>query len=428
MGTPTRNRTGARSATGKDKGSAGGAGDAGGPGTGLLVLLAVACGVAVGNVYFPQAVSPLIADGLGVPPGTATLAVTAVQFGYTAGILLLVPLGDRFAYRPLLVTLLTLTGTGLLAAGAAPGLPPLLVAGALVGTTTVIAPLVGPMVAGMVPRERHGSVSGAMASGTIGGMLLARTFGATLGSWLGWRAPYLFMAVITLLLAVLLTRLLPKDGTRTHGDAAAVRLGSLLTQPLRLLRTEPLLRRSCFCQAMAFSGFSAVWTSVALLLTGSTYGMEATSVGALAFVNAGTMLVTPLAGRQTDRRGSDAVGLVCVGVIAVSAAVLVLGAAGGVVGLVALVVGTLLLDVGMQAGTIANQVRNYGLRPELRARLTTAFMTCSYLGGTVGSWLGARVYAGVGWWGVCALVGLAALAAAGRLVPALGLVTARAPG
>lgn len=34
---------------------------------GMLWLLAVACGVAVGNVYFPQAITPLVAEGLRIP-------------------------------------------------------------------------------------------------------------------------------------------------------------------------------------------------------------------------------------------------------------------------------------------------------------------------------------------------------------------------
>jgi hypothetical protein len=39
--------------------------------TPAIALLALACGVAVGNVYFPQAIGPLVASGLGVSPGTA---------------------------------------------------------------------------------------------------------------------------------------------------------------------------------------------------------------------------------------------------------------------------------------------------------------------------------------------------------------------
>src|SRR5215211_2400100 len=60
----------------------------------MVLLLAVACSVAVGNIYFPQAVSPLVATGLQVSPATAASVVTAAQLGYAAGIFLLVALGD----------------------------------------------------------------------------------------------------------------------------------------------------------------------------------------------------------------------------------------------------------------------------------------------------------------------------------------------
>ena len=69
---------------------------------------------------------------------------------------------------------------------------------------------------------------------------------------------------------------------------------------------------------------------------------------------------------------------------------LAFGSLGGALGLAALVLGTLLLDVAMQSGMVANQVRIYALRPEARSRLNTAYMTCAYLGGSMGSWLGAR--------------------------------------
>ncbi|WP_244200235.1 MFS transporter [Micromonospora arborensis] len=97
----------------------------------LLVLLALTCGVAVGNIYFPQTTSPLVAASLHVGADSAALVVTAVQFGYAAGIFLLVPLGDRLPHRPLIVTLLGLTGLGLLAASAAPAVLALLAAIAL---------------------------------------------------------------------------------------------------------------------------------------------------------------------------------------------------------------------------------------------------------------------------------------------------------
>jgi len=133
------------------------------------------------------------------------------------------------------------------------------------------------------------------------------------------------------------------------------------------------------------------------------------------------MLCTPVAGRLVDRRGPDAVNLVCFAVVGVSAPVLAVGGLGGAAGLTALVVGTLLLDVGMQSGMVANQVRIYALGADVRSRLNTAYMTCAYLGGTLGSWLGARAYARFGWSGVCGLVAALTVAALARHLVATGV-------
>lgn len=375
-------------------------------GRGLIFLLSIACGVAVGNVYFPQVTSPLVAAGLHVDPASAALVVTATQFGYAAGIFFLVPLGDRLRHRRLIVSLLVLTGIGLLAAGVAPTVVPLLGASAAIGMTTVVAPIIAPMAAGMVAQERRGVVMGTLLSGSIGGMLLSRTVGGPLAEWLGWRAPYFLAAVLTHGSAAVLARALPATN-----HLSRQRYPALPAESLHLLRAEPRLRTSCLYQAAVFGGFSAVWTGAALLLAGPLYGLGAPALGALALVNVGTMLCTPMAGRITDRRGPDAVNLGCFLAVIASACVLSGGALGGAPGLAALAAGSLLLDVAMQSGMVANQVRVLGLRPEARSRLNTAYMTCSYLGGALGSWLGAHAYERFGWLGVCALV--ASLAGSG---------------
>ncbi|MGW2045206.1 MFS transporter [Streptomyces sp. NPDC001858] len=378
------------------------------------LILALTCAVAVGNIYFPQALIPLIAAGLHTSPDAASLVVTATQAGYTTGIFLLVPLGDRLPHRSFLVALLALTGLALLAAGCAPTLTLLIAAGALIGLTTVAAPLIGPLAAGLVADDCRGAVIGTLLSGSIGGMLLARTFSGALGEWLGWRVPYLVAAAVTLLLAGVLARTVPDTTPPSRQPYPA-----LLAEPLRLLRTEPELRRSCFYQATVFAGFSAVWTCLALLLTGPAYGLGAQAVGLLALVGAATMLCTPLAGRLVDRHGPDRMNLVCLLAVLAAAAVLAAGARGSAVGLAALVTGTLLLDIAMQSGMVANQARVYALRPDARSRLNTAYMTCAYLGGSGGSWLGVHAYGQAGWHGVCALLALLAALALGRHLLAL---------
>ncbi|MFF8730949.1 MFS transporter [Streptomyces sp. NPDC015171] len=375
----------------------------------VILVLALACGVSVATIYFPQAISALIAADLRVSSGSAALVVTAAQFGYAAGIFLLVPLGDRLPHRRLIVTLLLLTAAGLVAAGAAPTLPVLVVASALTGVTTVVPQVIIPMTAGLVPAERRGAVTGTLLSGLIGGILLARTFSGTLGEWLGWRAPYLVAAVLLLALAAVLARVVP-DTT----PSSRHRYPELISAPLRLLREEPDLRRSCLYQATVFAGFSAAWTALTLLVTGPTYGMGAQAVGVLGLVGAASMFCTPFAGRMADRRGPDAVSLWCLLGVIGSAAVLLPGGLGGTGGLVVLAAGMLLLDVAVQSGQVANQARNFALRPDARARVNTAYMTCAFLGGSAGSWLGVRAYGRLGWPGVAGLVALTALVALTR--------------
>jgi predicted MFS family arabinose efflux permease len=376
-------------------------------GRGTVLVLALVCGVAVGNIYLPQALTPLVAADLGVPVDTAADAVTATQFGYAAGIFLLVPLGDRLPNRRLLVGLLTAAAASLLAAAAAPSLPMLVAASALVGLTTVAAPVIGPMAAGLVAANRMGAVSGTLLSGAIGGILLARAAAGALGERLGWRAPYLVAAVLTLLAAAVLARVVPVTTPRTRQPYPA-----MLVEPLKLLRREPELRRSCLYQACVFAGFSAVWTSLPQLLTGPTYGLTTDVVGALGLLSAATMICAPLAGRMADRAGPDRVNLVCLlGTIA-SAAVLAAGMLGGAVGMITITAGVLLLDVAMQSGMTANVTRIYAISPD--SRLSTAYMTCAFLGGSAGSWLGARLCAALGWGGVSALVAVTAAVALAR--------------
>jgi predicted MFS family arabinose efflux permease len=106
-------------------------------------------------------------------------------------------------------------------------------------------------------------------------------------------------------------------------------------------------------------------------------------------------------------------------------ALLAFGSLGGALGLAALALGTLLLDVGMQSGMVANQMRIHALRPEVRSRLITAYMTCAYLGGSMGSWVGARACTSFGWLGVCGLVALLAAVALARHLEAVGSAPGR---
>ena len=69
----------------------------------MVLLLAVACGAAVANLYYAQPLLHTIAGAFGVSNGTAGLLVTITQVGYVLGLAFLVPIGDLRERRSLIV-------------------------------------------------------------------------------------------------------------------------------------------------------------------------------------------------------------------------------------------------------------------------------------------------------------------------------------
>lgn len=77
----------------------------------------------------------------------------------------------------------------------------------------------------------------------------------------------------------------------------------------------------------------------------------------------------------------------------------------------AFIVGILVFDFGVQAAHVTNQNRIYGLNPDERSRLTTAYMVTFFFGGVAGSVLASLAYDAGGWLLVCAIGAVIAAAA-----------------
>lgn len=90
------------------------------PGAFILFALAVVAGGGAANVYYHQ---PLLGQLLTVfGPSAPTLIATGTLLGYGLGILLLVPLGDTWPRRTLIVTQQFVLAAALAASAIAPNL------------------------------------------------------------------------------------------------------------------------------------------------------------------------------------------------------------------------------------------------------------------------------------------------------------------
>jgi predicted MFS family arabinose efflux permease len=370
----------------------------------VILVLAVACGMAVANIYYSQPLLGLISSDFGVSQGRAELVVTLTQLGYAVGLFLLVPLGDLLENRALASRTLLVTAAALLATGLSPDFGVFLATSVVVGMTSMVAQILIPYAAHLAaPRER-GKVVGTVTAGLLLGILLARTVSSLVAAAWGWRAIYLASAVLMIVLSVLLTRMLPE-----RRPAHAGSYPQLMRSTLRLVREEPALRRRAVCHALMFGAFSCFWTSVAFELI-QRHHLSQAWIGVFALVGAAGAAAAPLAGRLGDRGHGHAGSGVALA-LAVAAMVLAGLGAGS---LVLLALAGLLLDLAVQSHQVFSQREIYELRPDARARVNTVYMTAVFLGGAAATAISGVMYGVDGWTGVT-LVG-AGLAFAALIV------------
>ena len=79
----------------------------------LVTLIAVATGAVVANLYYAQPLLHLVARDFHSGSGLASLIITATQVGYAAGLLLVVPLGDLYVRRILVVRIFLVAAVAL---------------------------------------------------------------------------------------------------------------------------------------------------------------------------------------------------------------------------------------------------------------------------------------------------------------------------
>ncbi|MFF6847715.1 MFS transporter [Streptomyces antimycoticus] len=365
------------------------------PSTRLILLFAVACGSAVANVYFAQPLLVTLGERFALGPGLLGAIVAITQLGYAAGLFLLVPLGDLVDRRRLIPLQLGLLAAALLLAGLAPGTAALLTALAAVGALAVVAQTMVAAAAHLTAPAFRGRVVGAVTSGVITGILLARTVAGVVADLAGWRAVYLFSAVVTATLAVLLRLALPTD--RPHAVTMPYR--RLLASTVVLFARHPLLRVRGMLALLVFAAFSTLWSSVVQPLSSPPWSLTHTAIGAFGLAGAAGAAAAGAAGRWNDRGLAQRT----TGTALVLLTASWLPLAFTPQSLWALALGAILLDFAVQAVHVTNQSLIYAVHPDAGSRIIGGYMVFYSAGSALGAMGSSAAYAAAGWTAVSAL-------------------------
>ena len=361
-----------------------------GSGGRLTSLLAMTAGLGAANIYYAQPMIGLIGADFRVDGAAAAQASTAAQVGYLLGILFVVPLGDIYDRRSIILVLTVALIVALLAAAVSPTLICLIVASLAVGISATLAQQAVPLAANLADPATAGRSVGRVLSGLLAGILFARTLSGLVAEHFGWRAMYGLGAVIGAALFGLALVGLP----RSH-PTPSTSYADLLTSVMTLFRRHGVLRRAAVVQGALFAGFSAFWTVLALHLQHSSFDLGPAAAGLFGLLGLTGVLIAPLVGRTVDRIGAFRV--TTAGIV-----FMLLGwlATGIVPGLVGLVLAVILMDAGVQISLVSNQAAVFALDPAARSRLNTVFVAGIFLGGALGSACGSAAWALAGWNGV----------------------------
>ncbi|MFI6183690.1 MFS transporter [Nonomuraea sp. NPDC051191] len=370
------------------------------------IVLALVCAVAVSPVYGIQPVLQAAGRDLGLADGSLGWLVAAGQIGYLAGLVLLVPLGDLFDRRRLITAHLLLTAAGAGVAAVAPGAGFAIAGLALAGLFAVVVQIAVAYVAAVSPPGEHGRNIGTVTSGVVAGILLVRVVAGLLGELADWRAVYLVIAVLCVLLAPAVRVTLDADVPRSRDS-----YGRLLASLGRLVTSDRLLLSRGLVAFFLFASFGTLWSGLALPLGAAPWHLGTTEIGLFGLAGLTGALGAARAGRWADR--GLAFSVTVWSLLLLAASWLLIAQVGSSLWL--LIVGVVVLDFAVQAVHVSSQHLLTTARPDRSSGVIGAYMACYSLGSALGAITTTWAYSVAGWWGACLL---------GAVYALLGLVVA----
>ena len=99
----------------------------------LLWILAIIAGISVANLYYNQPLLNLISHDLKVSEFSANLIAMTTQIGYALGLLFIIPLGDLYKRKTIILINFSILVVSLLTIATAPNIYIILLASLLTG-------------------------------------------------------------------------------------------------------------------------------------------------------------------------------------------------------------------------------------------------------------------------------------------------------
>lgn len=357
----------------------------------ILWLMAIGAGLVVANNYYNQPLLGVIAKELGESESATSKVAMFTQMGYAAGLLLIIPLGDMFRRKKIILIDFFFIILSLVVFALSKSLMVMLVASFCIGLTSVVPQIFVPIAAQLSRPEEKGRNVGIVMSGLLIGILGSRVFSGVVGEYLGWRNVFFIAAGLMIILAVLIAWMLPNMQPTFKGT-----YGQLMGSVIRYARSIPSLQLASLRGALGFASFSAFWTTLTFRLQEAPYFQGSDVAGSLGLFGIAGALAATLVGQASGKVNKNKLIAIATFLMIVSWGVFGMGDST----YIGIIVGIILLDMGLQAMHVTNQTIVLSSHPEAANRLNTVYMVSYFIGGSIGTFVGGKAWGAYGWNGV----------------------------
>ena len=358
---------------------------------GMVLLMAFTTGVVVAGNYYAQPLLHSISASFDLSYASAGIIVTVAQLSYALGLVLLVPLGDLFEQRRLMVTLLLLSTSGLFISALSQNFWMLLLGTSISSFFSVVAQVIVPFGAALASPSQRGQVVGTIMSGLLLGILLARTVAGILSDLGDWHTIYWFASIVVLMTTAVLYHKLPQ-----HHQHAGLSYFQSLASILTFFKTEEVFLWRSVMGGLVFASFSVLWTPLAFLLAKPPFDFSDFMIGLFGLAGVAGALAANRAGKLVDQgKAKQTTTIGCVLLMLSWVPIYVGGHS-----VLALIIGIIVLDLCVQLIHVVNQNIIYQVNPQARNRLNAGYMLSYFIGGALGSLVSAWAFQHYAWAGV----------------------------
>ena len=360
----------------------------------LLLTMAVIAGLTVANCYYNQPLLEMIRHDMGVSQHEANLITVVTQIGYALGLCFLIPMGDLYSRRRIIV--INMSVAAIMAVFIAFSQRVWIVWGAslLLGACSVIPQFFIPIAGQYSEKKNKGRNMGIVLSGLLTGILASRVVSGYVGEWLGWREMFIIAALIMIVCLILTLKIMPQIDSNYIGTYRG-----LMKSVFHIVANNARIRLYAIRAAFSFGSMMAIWSCLAFRLAQAPFFSGSEMVGTLGMCGIAGALAASGLGKLVNQWGIRRMSLygACLQLVAWTTAYLFGDTYLG------LIVAIILVDIGLQCLQLSNQSGCIQEMPEASNRANTIFMTTYFIGGSFGTYCAGLAWTHEGWMGVCAV-------------------------